>query len=142
MAWDKPVLLVGQYTASSDYNDAADQFCAVRLTTSLTLVKTAGSTKPALGILYDRPSSGVAGQVAVMGVVKARVLSTAHTAIVAGSKLAPGASGGIVPSTVAGHYILGRSMDTLAANTAGIITMLITHEGLHGTTGSVGLGDA
>jgi len=130
------------FTASSDYNDALDQFCCMRLTTAGALVKAANSTLPALGVLQDRPSSGTAGNVMCYGISKVRVVSTSHSGIVPMAKLAPGSSAGVVPSTVAGHYILGRSLDTLSSGSTGIITMLITHEGLHGTTGSVVKGGA
>lgn len=138
MAFESPLLNVGQFTASSDYNDAADQFCVVRLTTGGAVIKTTGPTQASLGVLQDRPSSGFAASVMVQGITKVRVVSTAGAAIVPGAKLAGGANGGAVLSTGVGRYTLGRALEALSSATAGIISMLITHEG----AGSSGAGTA
>ena len=141
MAWDHGCGLdTGQFTAAGDYNDAADQFLIVRLTTGQTVKVTTAATLNSFGILQDRPSSGMAANVRYFGISKARVTTTAHSAITAGTKL--GAStvgaGSVAPSTAVGRYVLGRAMGTLAANTTGIITMFINHEG----AGSSGAGTA
>ena len=131
MAWEFALLNLGTHIASSDYNDALDQYCVVKQTTaaSPTVVKTSAVSDVSYGVLQDRPSSGFAANVMVQGVTKIRILSTAHSAIVPGTKLTGGASGGGMPSTAVGSYVLGRSLNILAANTTGIISMLITHQG-------------
>ena len=138
MAWEHGCIDIGQYTAAGDYNDAVDQYLIVRITTGQTIAITTAATLNSIGILQDRPSSGMAANVRVWGISKARVTTTAHSAITAGTKI--GAStvgaGSVGPSTLVTRYVLGRSLDTLAANTTGIITILITHEG----AGSSGAG--
>lgn len=140
MSFEFPLLADGTHIASSDYNDALDQFCIVKQTTAATptVVKTTAVSDASYGVLADRPSSGFAANVIVQGIAKVRVLSTAHTAIVPGTKITGGASGGAMPSTAVGSYVLGRSRNILAANTTGIISILITHQG----GGSSGAGGA
>ena len=130
MAYELPgQVILGTLTASSDYNDAADQFCFVTSTgTNFKKVTTAGA--PVLGVLQDRPSSGTAGAIAVSGVTKVRVLNTTHTAIAVMDKLRCSTLGGAMPSTAnVGYYVVGRALEALGSNTTGIITMLITHQG-------------
>lgn len=129
MAWESPIQNLGQFTASSDYNDAADQFVCVRLTTAGALVKSTVATQWVIGVLQDRPSSGFAANIMTQGVTKVRVTSTSHSAIVYGNKLSPSTDGAVVPSTLLTRYVIGRALENLAANTTGIITMFITHEG-------------
>jgi hypothetical protein len=138
MAWEHGVLDLGQFAASSDYNDAADQFCIVRMTTGLTWVKTSAVSDNCLGVLQDRPSSGIAANVRVLGVSKVRVSATTHTAIVPGTKLTGGVGGGAMPSTVLTANVLGVSFTALAANTTGIISMLILHRGAGSSAGGAG----
>ena len=137
MAWEFPLLPIGQAVAAGDYNDATDQYLVVKPTTAaaLTITVTTAVTDFAVGVLQDRPSSGMAANVVAQGITKVRVISTAHTAIVPGTKLTGGASGGAEPSTSLGSYVLGRSLSILAANATGIVTMLLTHQGA-GSTGA------
>lgn len=125
---------IGHLTAAGDYNDAADQYCVVRSTgTNFTIQTTAGGV--AIGVLQDRPSSGNAGNIAVFGVTKVRVNTTAHAAIAVSDKLCASTAGGVIASTLAARYVLGRALEALAANTTGIISMLITHQGTSSTSG-------
>ena len=81
MAYELPgQVILGTLTASSDYNDAADQFTFVTSTGS-NFKKQTTAGAPVLGILQDRPSSGTAGAICVLGVTKARVANATHTAI-------------------------------------------------------------
>jgi hypothetical protein len=125
---------VGHFTAAGDYNDAVDQYCIVRSTgTNFTLQTSAGGV--ALGVLQDRPSSGNAGLIAVFGVSKVRVNTTAHAAIAVFDKLCASTGGGVIASTLAARYVIGRALETQAANSTGIIAMLITHQGTSSTSG-------
>jgi len=130
---------IGWLTAAGDYNDAVDQYCVVRSTgTNFTITTTLDGL--ALGVLQDKPSSGTPGLIKVMGQTKVRVNTTSHAAIKVFDKLSPSSGGGIKMSTGgADGYVLGRALETLAANTTGIIRMLITHQGggSSGTTGAV-----
>lgn len=137
MAFEYPVVLLGEFVAAGDYNDAVDQFLVVKPTTAATptITVTTAVTNFCLGVLQDRPSSGMAASVMGFGVSKVRVSATTHSAIVPGTKLTGGAAGSAMPSTALGSYILGRSLSILAANATGIITMLITHQGA-GSTGA------
>ena len=130
MAYEIPnQVLLGTLTASSDYNDAADQYTFVTSTgTNFKKVTTAGA--PVLGVLQDRPSSGTAGTICIHGVTKVRVSNTTHAAIAVMDKLRCSTVSGAMPSTAnVAYYVVGRALEALGANTTGIITMLITHQG-------------
>ena len=130
MAYELPnQLLIGTLTAAGDYNDAADQYLCYRSTGSnFTLQTTIGA--PILGILQDRPSSGTPGTLCAFGVTKARVVNTSHAAIAVGDKLRCSTLGGVMPSSAnVAYYVIGRSLEALASNTTGIITILLRPEG-------------
>ena len=130
MAYELPgQLILGTLTASSDYNDAADQYTFVTSTGSnFKKVTTAGGV--VLGVLQDRPSSGTPGAICVAGVTKVRVSNTTHTAIAVMDKLRCSTVSGAMPSTAnVAYYVAGRALEALAANTTGIITMLLRPEG-------------
>lgn len=137
MAYELPQMILGTLTASGDYNDATDQYLCVTSTGSnFTVTATAGSK--VLGILQDRPSSGTPGAICVYGVTKARCVATSHSAIAVMDKLRCSSAGGIMPSTAVGNYVIGRALETLGANTTGIITILFRPEGAGSTSAASG----
>lgn len=130
MAYELPgQLILGTLTASSDYNDANDQFTCVTSTGS-NFKKQTSAGGPVLGILQDRPSSGTAGAICVGGVTKARVSNTSHAAIAVMDKLRCSSNGGIMPSSASvTNYVIGRALEALASNTTAVITILFRPEG-------------
>lgn len=139
MAFEGPNMPFGQLTAATNLSSDSHRWRAVKSTGNNTMRLSSAVTQPCLGILQEPVSSGRAGQVIVFGVSKARVLSTAHTAINAGDKIVASASGGVRASTgtTVGHYVLGRALTGIAANLTGIIDIFITHQGA-GSTGTQG----
>jgi len=130
---------IGNLTAAGDYNDALDQFTIVRSTgTNFTAQTTLDGV--CLGVLQDRPSSGTPGLIKISGVTKVRVSRPTHAAIKVWDKLSASTTAGATMSTGGvDAYVLGRALETLAANTTGIIRMLITHQG-GGSSATTGAG--
>lgn len=137
MAWEHGLLDIGAFTAAGNYSSAAAQYRVVKLSSGTVSINVA-SSQPTFGVLQDRPSSGFPALIRTGGVTKVRVLSTAHGAIAVGNKLCASTlskQGGVINSTLASRYVIGRALEALGAATTGIITMLITHEGA-GSTGT------
>jgi len=138
MAYEVPGGTIGTHTAVGNYSSATSQFCVVQSTAAGTFSKQTSVTGAVLGVLQDLPSSGYVGLLQVTGITKVRVNSTSHTAIVGGNKLCASTDAGAINSTTVGRYVIGRALEGLAANTTGIITMLLTHEGAGSTAGASG----
>lgn len=137
MAYEIPGIILGTLKAAGDYNDSTDQFCVVQQTSGALFATCTTGSQDVIGILQDKPSSGYAGQIMIHGVSKVRVISTGHGAIAVGDKLCASSEGGAVRSTLGTHYVFGRAMEALAANTTGIITCFLSHPG-SGSTGAAG----
>jgi len=139
MAFELPFqVLLGTLTASSDYNDAADQFCLVKAT-GAGFKKSTGLGGTAIGVLQDRPSSGTPGAICILGVTKVRCNTTSRSAIAFGDKLcASSGLGGVKGSTGLTRYVVGRALSPLAANLVGLITMSFNPEGAGSTLGVQG----
>lgn len=130
MAYELSQFRFGSLTASSDYNDFPDQYTCVTSTGGTGFKKQFTAGAPVLGILQDLPSSGTPGLLCVVGVTKARVLNTTHAAIAVMDKLRCSTLGGVMPSSaLVTNYVIGRSLEALAANTTGIITIILRPEG-------------
>lgn len=140
MAYQGQQFRLGSLTASSDYNDALDQFTLVTFTTTAggAVKKQTTNGGVVLGIMSDRPSSGNPAEVVVGGIAKVRVNNTTHTAISAGNKLCCSTSAGAINSTAVGKFVFGRAIDAIAANTTGFITCLVTLEGAGSTSAATG----
>lgn len=138
MAYELSYTRLGTLIASSDYNDAADQFCVVTSTNGTSFKKQTSNGGFVLGVLQDRPSSGSAGEIAIHGVCKVRVNNATHSAIAAGAKLCASTSAGVINSTAVGKYVLGRALESLTTNAVGIITMFITNEGAGSSAAATG----
>lgn len=130
MAWEFPILVLGDRTATANYSSATSQFIVVKSTSNTTFTKQTTKGGAVLGVLQDTPSSGQAGAIMHYGVSKVRCLTTSHTAIAVMAKLCASTKGGVIPSTGGvSQYVLGRALEALSSNSTGIITMLITHQG-------------
>lgn len=140
MAYQGQQFRLGSLTASSDYNDALDQFTLVTYTSTAggAFKKQTSNGGPVIGILGDRPSSGGPGELITSGIAKVRVNNATHSAISAGAKLCASTSAGAIISTAVGKYVFGRAIDAIAANTTGFITCNITHEGAGSTSAATG----
>ena len=138
MAFELPSgqLLLGTLTASSDYNDAADQYCVVKSTNGSGFRKTNTLGEQPLGILQDRPSSGAPGVICLFGVSKGRVIAASHAAWAVGTKMTGSTVGGLTSSTLVSRYTLGRLLEAVGANSTGIYTIFINHEG-SGSSGAL-----
>lgn len=139
MAYEMQQFRVGTLTASSDYNDSADQFCVVVSTNGTSFKKQITNGGVVLGVLQDLPSSGAPGTIAVGGIAKVRVNNATHVAIVGGlTKLCASTSAGAIASTSVGKYVFGRALESLSSAATGVITCLITHEGAGSTSAGTG----
>lgn len=138
MAYEFPTgqVNLGVLTASSDYNDAADQYCVVKSTNGTAFRKTNTLGEQALGILTDRPSSGTPGNICIFGVTKARVTSASHAAWNVGTKMTGSTTGGLVSSTTITRYVLGRLLERVSSNSTGLYTFFVNHEGA-GSSGAL-----
>lgn len=138
MAFQNLTPFMGEFKSAADYSSATNLYRVVRLTTSGTVKRSTAVTLMPLGILQNTPGSSEAAMVQVGGISQARCLSTAHSAIVPGTKLAASTAGNgsIAPSTAVARATFARALEALAANTTGVIAVLITHEG----AGSSGAG--
>lgn len=129
-------LVLGTLTASSDYNDQADQFCLVKSTNGTSFRKTSTLGEACLGVLLDRPSSGTPGAICLFGVTKVRVNSTSHAAWAVGTKICGSTVGGARSSTAVGRYTVGRFLEAVSSNATGLYTAFINHEGA-GSSGAL-----
>jgi len=120
---------MGTLKATADYSSATDQFTLVKSTSISTMTQQVTAGGVVVGILQDTPGSGYAGQVQYFGISKVRVDTTSHSAIAVGNKLRCSTSAAALPSTLGTYYVFGRALEALAANTTGVITCMITHEG-------------
>lgn len=130
MAYQLLSPLLGTLQATADYSSATSQFTLVKIASANTFTKQTSAGGVVVGILQDTPVSGQPGQIQYFGVSKVRVNSTSHTAIAVGDKLHCSTSACALPSTTPlALYVFGRALEALAANTTGIITCMITHQG-------------
>lgn len=138
MAFQNLTPFMGEFVSNADYSSATNLYRVVRLTTAGKVVRSTAATLMPLGILQNTPGSSEAAMVQVGGISQARCLSTSHTAIVPGTKIgcSTAGNGSIFPSTLLSRPAFARALEALAANTTGIISVLITHEG----AGSSGAG--
>ena len=136
MAFDALGIDFGQAKAAADYSAETNQFLCVNTTAALVAKTQASKGAPIIGILQNRPLSSGSCVVRLMGVSKARVNSATHTAIVAGDKLICSSGAGVraTTGTALAQYVIGRSLEALAANTTGIITILLMPTGAGSTT--------
>lgn len=139
MAFQNPMQIVGYWPAAANYSSATFQYRLVRLTTSNTIKCTTLLTHPVLGVLLNSPTSGSMAEVCTLGISKVR-FGSVHTAVTMGSKVGPSTLVGFGDaSTAVDVYVFGRMIDNsaLGANTTGIRTIMITHEG-GGSSGAAG----
>ena len=122
MAWEQPEFSLS-FVASKDLSSY--QFEAVRLTTALTISNITSATSPIVGVLQDKPTSGVVGNVMVIGVSKIR----AGGAFGRGAKIKVNA----VATSVGGRFVDGTTSATgytaiskeAAATSGDIVTAII-----------------
>lgn len=138
MAFELPngQVILGTLTASSDYNDQADQYTFVKSTNGTGFRKTNSKGEQCLGILQDRPSSGTPGAICIFGVTKARVVSNSHAAWSVGTRVTGSSVGGLVSSSLVTTYTVGRLLEAVGSNSTGLYTVFINHEGA-GSSGAI-----
>lgn len=91
------------------------QFTSVRLSTSanFTIANSTVAGMKCLGILQNKPSTGIAADVCIFGVSKC---VSGSTAIAAGQELENDTDGQLIPfSSAAGIYPIGRALETATA---------------------------
>lgn len=135
MAWEVDLLTIPMISSG---NNSGNQFKLVTpgsAANSITLAT--ASTVDVLGVLQNTPTTGGgdAASVMVQGVSKVYKTSTA-AAITYGDLLVSTTSGGVKTGGAAEEdYYIGTALETMAAGTTGILTMLITHNG-RGSSGA------
>lgn len=138
MAYELGLDLLGTLTATANYSSALQQFTVMQSTATGVFTQQVTVGGPVIGVLQDLPSSGFVGSLAVGGVTKVRVNTTAQAAIVSGDKLCASTGGGVIGSTAVGRFVIGRSLGAVATNATGIIQMRITMEGAGSTSAGSG----
>jgi len=132
MAFEMGTVYLGDRVAVANYSSAVAIGCAVSSTSNTTFKRIATDGAPVLGVLVDNPSSGQMGWIQIAGVAKCRVVAGTHVAIAIMDKI-KGTTDGYFRSSTAttqvAKYVFGRALESLAANTTGIISVLITHQG-------------
>ena len=124
-------LVLGTKSAISDLSARTNQYLLVKSTASGDFSPQVTAGGPCIGILQDRPISGEPGQIAVAGVSKLRINSTAHDAIAVGDKLSASTAAGGIISTAVAVFTVARALETLSSNSPATaqITVLLTFEG-------------
>lgn len=137
MSYEQHGFKIGNRTATANYSSDSSRYTVVKSTANTTFSKQTTKGGFALGILQNTPSSGSMGEIVCFGITKARVTAATHTAIAIGDRIIASSGAGVRASTgtTVANYTLGRALETLAANTTGIIAVLLTHEG-SGSTGT------
>lgn len=132
MAYEMNPVYVGNRVAAANYSSARNIGCAVTSTSATDFKRVAVDGGVTLGVLTDNPSSGQQGRIQVFGIAKCRVVAGTHVAIAVMDKIKATSDGFFRSSTAATQvqkYIFGRAMEPLGANTTGLISVLITHQG-------------
>lgn len=113
LATEGHVEIDGRCVAAADYSAAANQFKVVKFDTAadyqVILVSTLGARGD--GILYNKPASGAAAEVAVGGFPKALCGAAIASA---GLELTPDASGRLITALTT-NTVMAISMSTTAA---------------------------
>ena len=137
MAYNSDQLVLGTKTALTNLSASAAQYTLVKSTATTTFSQQVTAGAVVIGVLQDRPIAGQPGLVAVAGVTKVRVNSTAHAAIAVGDKLTCSTAAGAIPSTLLTRFPFCRSLETLSSNSpaTALITVQLTMEG-GGSTGA------
>lgn len=135
MAFEANLQTLGLFVASSDYSASTDQFTLVALTTD-NPAQLANNTSQGTRsfVLQNTPTSGQSAQIAVHGVTKVVVGST-HAAVYPGVRLFCGSAAVAHTATSSGYIPIGIALETLAADTSGIVSMLVTNAFYTATTG-------
>lgn len=137
MAWDLPgVQDIGQLKAGADYSAETNQFLFVNTTANWTAKVQATKGGAAIGVLQNRPNSSQSAVIRPFGVTKVRVTAATHTAINPGDKLIVSSGGGAraTTGTALAQRVMGVFLESLAANTTGIVTALLNCMGAGSTT--------
>lgn len=133
MAYQANQEVIGNYLASTSFA-STDQYCAVFFSSSggnnppdVRITDTEGMF--ANGILDDlgAETSGSAVRVVVWGQAKARFGST-HAAVTVNAPLYAHSNGTIRATSSSSFYPLGWSLEPLAADTSGIISIFVNPE--------------
>lgn len=122
---------IGFLVAAGDYRNStitgttlagpsgSGQFCLMEITTSLTIgLTTTGSTQPIVGVLQNKPATGIACDLKFLGISKVVCGSTA-TAIVPGTWLAASTLAGAVCAYTSTASFVGYSLE--APSTLGTV---------------------
>lgn len=118
------------FTASADLS--ALQFNTVSLGTTGVAAIGAATTR-AIGVLQNKPKSGEAATVRILGSTKA-VSDGSGTAIAAGDYVGPNSSGVMVKKATADYNVAGISMDASSASGT-VIRVILTPGAFFRTAG-------
>lgn len=121
MAFDQTGLTFGAYAAGEDLSGA--QYTAVKVSSSKTIVACDTAGEVVFGVLYNKPTSGVAAEVIRSGIVKI-VIGTGG--LTAGTQWMVAADGTAVAATGTGKYPAGY---VVAGGNAGEIASVTVGDG-------------
>jgi hypothetical protein len=114
--WDE------SFKANSDLS--AKQFFCVKITAADTVDLTSGATDRVIGILQDKPKSGHAGGVRILGMSKA-VSDGSGTSIAAGDYVGTDGNGRVIKKATADYSVCGIALDASSALGTVIRVLLI-----------------
>lgn len=113
------------FTAGADMSNATCQFCFVEISSSSQVTLCDGATDIPVGVLLNRPASGEAAEVLVVGMSKVR----ANADLAVGNFIGPTTTGEAVALTVGTSttaYICGRVvLSENAGNADGYVSAFI-----------------
>jgi|SRR5229473_6726651 len=118
-AWDE------SFKANADLS--AKQWYAVKLTAADTVDMASAATDLCVGILQNKPTSGHAAEVRILGITKVSS-DGSGTAIVVGDRVGPNASSQIVKKATADYNAMGIALD--ASSAAGTIIRVLLIPGM------------
>lgn len=128
MAWENPLLDIGQVKSSGDMS--SHQYKAIQFSTTNDadggiVVATRGGKVD--GVWQGNSTAGTAEAVMVYGVSKlAAGDSSGGAAINRGARVVASSKGQAVTSTAAGQHLIGISLGSLGASSTGLIPVLLT----------------
>lgn len=109
------------FAAAADYS--AKQFWPVKLTAANTVAVCSGATDVPIGILQNKPKSGEAADVLMLGVTRG-VSDGSGTAIAPGDWVGSGAAGKLVKKASDKDYAIGQALEASSADGTVISVLL------------------
>lgn len=122
MGTESQEIFDASFKAAADLS--AKQFFIMKPSAADTIAIAAAATDLSIGVLQDKPKSGEAGRVRVLGISKV-VSDGSGTAIAVGDRVGPNSSGKAVKKATADYNCIGIALDASTADGTIIRVLLI-----------------